>query len=146
MLQITAWLRTQLDSDETDAHAVDVPKGAHWLPRTPDEARDPGRHRVVSGSEVMALATRLGARHIANVATPTQVLADIETKRQLIDLYEYYEPVNDNDPMHGLFAEIVYRLARAYAQRPGWEKRWSTLTPDPKLTIEGWWPPRLHPV
>ena len=116
---LVTWLRAALDEDERVARA------ASPSPWTLDEQSGRGEvwaditaanRDAVCDTESGALGPSLDtARHLFRWQ-PARVLAEVEAKRRILDLYEeLYEP--------GLY-EAVALLALPCADRPGYQEAW----------------------
>ncbi|MFI0914186.1 DUF6221 family protein [Streptomyces abikoensis] len=121
--ELVAFLRARLSEDERAARAV---LGAPWVRRghvasvhadDADSSRPHGTpvadcRRIPGGYEHgVALAEHI-ARH-----DPARVLAEVEARRAILDLYE--SPVQ-----HGVVGQVLRLLSLPYAGHPNYREEW----------------------
>lgn len=131
LLEVTDWLRDQLDTDERLAHAAQeifpVPAWAAAPSDLPlhryQEARDFQRHSLVTDDEhgsVLATTPWHDGQPVLEHAArhdPAHVLATIAAHRALLATLSR-QPAQ-------LAEDLVRTLAAAYADRPGYQRTWA---------------------
>ena len=123
MITILEFLRARLDEDEQDAQAAAKVRF--------DQAKDAPSERA----EVLAVQPP-GSKVEAHVArwNPTRVLAEVEAKRQIVELCHSYIEAGmiqpgttpDDDAAGAELGEVVLRaLALPYADHPDYNPAWA---------------------
>lgn len=124
---LIAFLRAQLDDDERVALAVQPDMPAPWEAYGSEldagvVAEDGGIIRDGDGG--MRHAT---AEHIARW-DPDRVLAEVEAKRRVLNMWTEWHATAENGTFHGgrrdTLMEVIENLAQPYAGRPGWREEW----------------------
>ena len=143
MSDLVAWLRAQLDEDERAAHSA---TSGPWTNDDP-LARDGVFAPAIDGFVVDCDYVRMGpfavhnATHIAR-HDPTRVLADVEAKRQILELHDLIDNgagkpdsrfcwncfgdrhYNADVITAPIWCQTVRLLALPYADRPGYLEGW----------------------
>lgn len=123
---LVTWLRAQLDEEQARAQLLDGLRApSPW--RASGDAFD----AYVETADGTIIEERGGttylavAKHIAE-HDPARVLAEVDAKRRILDLYEQAE--------YGDFArltaldDVIRLLALPYAERPGYRPEWAPST------------------
>lgn len=133
---LIAWLREQVDEDERRARSGAIKGHTSWrveYGRLGDYEVVDGAGRVVVPELVNMLGT---SAHIANF-DPARVLAEVESKRRILDHWESlraevarYRSADEENPPSILLAgeQVLETTARAmalpYQDRPGFREEW----------------------
>lgn len=138
MDELIAWLRQQLDEDLDAARVAAALTRSPWTSEGPTVTCADGFPVVSHGDGEAATA-----HHIARW-DPARVLAEVETKRRILDLHapaaDYKDRVQCgycaslchsrsglgcDEPADAMYpCETVSLLAQAYAEQPGWREEW----------------------
>lgn len=146
---LVTWLRVQLDDDARVARMADH-ECPDWSIRPGDRPGDPQRilWLDVTDSTDPATMPLFLAEHIARW-DPARVLAEIDAKRQLLDLHEPRPSgsiIRSGPTQCGYCADLCHSrsglgcdspdapypcdtvrlLAQPYADRPGWRAEWAS--------------------
>lgn len=120
---LVTWLREALDEDEQASQAAAAAGPTPW-----SVVEGEGGPRVAAaGGDYLAENRWYGldampaevAEHIARW-DPARVLAEVEAKRQILDLWETVDP----GPAGLTLVEVILALAQPYASRPGFRDEW----------------------
>lgn len=133
MDDLIAWFRSVLDDEEKAARAAAV-RGERWQPLGPASSEPAERRTWVVASTATAASVPAApgggesaiAAHIAR-HDPAAVLADVEAKRALLDVYEKRsaEPGGPHrEAMVSTLGIAIEALASAYRHTPGWQDSW----------------------
>ena len=131
---LVAFLRARFDEDERAARAATA---GPWELDELEEIPDLWGQLVAGGKRVANVGNfayqteggllTLDARHIAR-HHPARVLAEVEAKRQIIDLYERCQPAPGEDPLTsrwGTAAQLVLRaMVTPFAGHPECHPSW----------------------
>ncbi|WP_159943327.1 MULTISPECIES: DUF6221 family protein [unclassified Nocardiopsis] len=112
MQDLISWLRSQIEADERAAnafHSVTIAAAHSDVNTEHDGAYD----------------------HYRLMVTPTSILADVQAKLTLLELYEGVMDLDSEDwsfsGAHGRangLGEAIRTIAQAYRDRPGWTRDW----------------------
>lgn len=127
MGDLVTWLRAQLDEDEQVALEV-------LAERTTDDGPDNGVQidesgRLLIGGADYAIRATVTAHILRH--SPNRVLAEVEAKRRILDLYEWAairRSQQPDDRLHlgeqAVAEQALWHLAEPYADRPGYRDEW----------------------
>ena len=117
---LIAFLRARLDEDEAVARKADMP-GIH--PRGPWDQHGDRRIEDARGY-VVAQARPESSEHIARW-DPARVLAEVEAKRKLIELYLMtYETSTLDSDAWTIMKDAMRTLTQPYANHPDYRPEW----------------------
>lgn len=109
---VVTWLRAQLDEDERVARAV--AGSGRWV-------------KYSEGGDGAAIETEPGG----DPGAPARVLAEVEAKRRILELYEWAvarQALDPGDRLHlgerAVAEQVLWHLAEPYADRPGYDESW----------------------
>jgi hypothetical protein len=130
--ELVTWLRAQLDEDERVARAADA---GRWLPEDKGitfEYRADDFHEGEAQARLVA-DSRANQYHIASW-DPARVLAEVDAKRQMLDLADRLAADADDaamgtHPEEAVTLAATARFIRAtvalpYADQPGYRDEW----------------------
>lgn len=123
---IVEFIETQLAHDKATAHHSG-PARVAWLTlldesgslryTTVAASNGDGDLWVAHGRQVPAPAS------VRIVYDPTSVLADVASKRRIVEACEYAISHYD-DPAWGLAQDVLFQLAAGWSGRPGFKSEW----------------------
>lgn len=134
MTELAEWLKGVLDEDEQLARAAEVEAASPWRP---DGGRILHSGPVLDYMKEDQLWDSEGCAHPSDrlcmtehvtlhvaLHDPRTVLADIASKRALLDTYEYFIHESEHGP-DPCASSMLAALASAYASRPGYDPSWA---------------------
>jgi hypothetical protein len=127
---LIAWLRVQLDEDERVARAAiaDNDGESSWAITQPGPDEPSWRKpqllwlNVMDSCDPESMPPGM-AEHIARW-DPARVLAEVEAKRQVLELYEVSKDATLSADAWIVMGYAIKAVALAYADRPGYLPEW----------------------
>lgn len=120
--ELIAFVRQQLDEEAEDAQALAdlFAAGGAWVAR---------------GIEVLGVAVTESSAHARHITRwdPARVLAEVEAKRRILDLWSSSDATAEFPNFDGGHAtaleDVIGIMAQPYAGQPGWREEWHAEQP-----------------